>query len=574
MDVRGKTVLVLGAWGLVGSAICRELLRLAPRKLVVSSLRKNEADEAAANYRREFPGKVTEVIPVWGSIFVRQEWKDLSPQELAADPVRREQLLRDQVEGLSEKVLESNFLFQLIQEHRPDIIVDAINSATVFAYQDMYSQALKTMDSLKAFQDGTLEFDDLSLEVERSLTVGAIPQLIRHTQILHKAMTRFGTSFYGKIGTSGTGGMGLNIPYTHSEERPSRMLLTKSAIAGAHTLLLFLMARTPGGPIIKEFKPTAAIAWKRIGYGPVMRRGKPIQLHEIGLEDAIELDQVFSFQAPQELQDRWAEEEPRVLEEVHIDTGENGSFSRSEFEAITTIGQMEFITPEEIAQQVVYEVQGGNTGKDVLDGLDMACMGPTYRAGALRESALSAMRTLEEENQSHSVAFENLGPPRLSKLLYEAHLLKRAVSSLKGIDAAKAEDLAEAVAKILEIDSDLRSRILSIGIGILLPDGKSLLRGPELHVPAAPGKVSLAIEEGSIDAWADAGWIDLRVRNFERWKDRARVALEELDTIPETDTSSRYHRGRSWWHSAEDLDEGKLVGWLFIDEDKGLRMKR
>ena len=69
-----------------------------------------------------------------------------------------------------------------------------------------------------------------------------------------QAMVKAGTGAYIKIGTSGTGGMGLNIPYTHSEEKPSRVLLSKSALAGAQTLLLFLMARTPGGPITQEIK--------------------------------------------------------------------------------------------------------------------------------------------------------------------------------------------------------------------------------------------------------------------------------------------------------------------------------
>jgi hypothetical protein len=40
---------------------------------------------------------------------------------------------------------------------------------------------------------------------------------------------------------------------------------------------------------------------------------------------------------------------------VFIDTGENGLFSRGEFEAIATPGQMEFVTPEEIADVVVRE---------------------------------------------------------------------------------------------------------------------------------------------------------------------------------------------------------------------------
>ena len=53
--------------------------------------------------------------------------------------------------------------------------------------------------------------------------------------------------------------MGLNIPYTHSEEKPSRVLLSKSAVAGAHSMLLFLMARTPGAQLTKEIKPAAKI---------------------------------------------------------------------------------------------------------------------------------------------------------------------------------------------------------------------------------------------------------------------------------------------------------------------------
>src|SRR5258707_15296725 len=99
-------------------------------------------------------------------------------------------------------------------------------------------------------------------------------------------MVKAGTSVYVKIGTSGTGGMGLNIPYTHSEEKPSRVLLSKSALAGAHPLLLFLMARTPGGPITKEIKPAAAIAWKRIEHGEILRAGRPVPLYEVDLAEA------------------------------------------------------------------------------------------------------------------------------------------------------------------------------------------------------------------------------------------------------------------------------------------------
>ena len=99
-------------------------------------------------------------------------------------------------------------------------------------------------------------------------------------QILYGGMMDAGTRAYFKVGTSGTGGMGLNVPYTHSEEKPSRVLLSKSAMAGAQSMLLFLMARTPGAPITKEIKPAAAIAWKKIAHGPIYRGRKPIYLVE------------------------------------------------------------------------------------------------------------------------------------------------------------------------------------------------------------------------------------------------------------------------------------------------------
>ena len=55
---------------------------------------------------------------------------------------------------------------------------------------------------------------------------------------------------------------------------------------------------------------------------------------------------------------------------------------------------MEFITPEEIATDVVREIRGYPTGKDVVAALDAATSGPTYRAGVLREVALDSLAAL------------------------------------------------------------------------------------------------------------------------------------------------------------------------------------
>ena len=92
-------------------------------------------------------------------------------------------------------------------------------------------------------------------------------------------MIAAGTRLYLKIGTTGTGGMGLNIPYTHSEDKPSPLLMSKTAVAFAHTGLMFLMARTPGGPIVKELKPGGMVGYADITQRAIVERGQPVYLY-------------------------------------------------------------------------------------------------------------------------------------------------------------------------------------------------------------------------------------------------------------------------------------------------------
>ena len=127
------------------------------------------------------------------------------------------------------------------------------------------------------------------------------------------------------------------------------------------------------------------------------------------------------------------------LKSVFIDTGENGTFSRGEFEAISAQGQMEYVTPEEIAEDVIFEIKGGNTGHDIINALDNASLGPTYRAGYLQHVAVQKLEQLEELHNVSSVAFELLGPPRLSKLLHELNLIKKVTKSMHEIIETSAE---------------------------------------------------------------------------------------------------------------------------------------
>ncbi|HEX9829698.1 MAG TPA: short-chain dehydrogenase, partial [Bacteroidota bacterium] len=325
--------------------------------------------------------------------------------------------------------------------------------------------------------------------------------------------------------------------------------------------------RTPDAPITKEVKPTAAIAWKKIAYGEIKRRGKTIQLVDCPPDQGITLKGKLKLR---ENKKTWNElKEP--LRSVYIDTGENGIFSRSEFEAIATPGQMQYVTPEEIAEHVIYEIKGGNTGHDVINALDNATMGPTYRAGYLYESALNQLKSLEIKHNTRSIAFEILGPPRLSKLLYEAFLLHLTFGSMKAVVRATAKVLSRRLEAEIRKNKQLRSQIISIGIPILLSDGTTLLRGADMKIPPYRGENELPISPKAVDLWAHDGWVDLRAQNLDRWRRRFQTIIDEVTRA--ADTSSRHLRNKEFWNHFEDIDPGKLAGWIFSEEEHGKRMK-
>ena len=590
MKLENQVILVLGGYGLVGMAVCRQLMNRNPRTLVISSLLEDEARKAVDRLRAEFLDTPVKLVPVWGNVFVRESLKDKTRPEVLTNAEHRRWVFEDVLAEMSEATVRDSFLAQLIEGRSrlapgvvPNAIVDCINTATALAYQDIYTSAAEVLDVYDRAHElwhmgkesSTQAMEPYVAAVERLLASIYVPQLVRHIQILHESMRRAGTDTYVKIGTSGTGGMGLNIPYTHGEEKPSRVLMSKAAMAGAHSLLLFLMGRTPNGPAIKEIKPSAAITWKQIGYGPIKKRGREIPLFDCPPDAGLKLDgrqfDLGGFQGSVPLND--------VLRSVFIDTGENGYFSLPEFTAITTLGQMEGVTPEDIAHYAVAELEGFNTGRDIVSALDGAVMGPSYRAGVLRHRAIEFARRLEREHGADSVAFEILGPPKLSKLLFEAHMLKRAFGTLPAVAESTPQAISDAVANLVRQDADLRSRAVSIGIPILMPDGKTLLcadRGRRDHRWEWQAWVT---SPEAIDRWAESEWIDLRLGNMTRWKGRMAAILKDAACVPAAGFDSSSGWGRAMAHPATweldpEINLGEVAGWIFSNEEKGQRHKR
>jgi hypothetical protein len=568
--VSNESFLILGGGGLVGLQIARRIANdLSPNRIIIASLHRDEVEQAIGGLRKMFGSRPIEFEGFWGDLFVREQFARESRSRLLESYVSREELFEDLFGPFAEAYKRSQ-LVQLILKHKPDVIVDSINTATAISYQDVYTASIVSKRKVDAMFEAVVERDvesarsqwkDTERSFEELLLSQAVPQLIRHVLLIHRAAGEVGTRLYLKIGTTGTGGMGLNIPYTHSEDKPSAKLMTKTAIAFAHTGLMFLMARTPAGPFVKEIKPGAMIGYADITCRTIREAGQPVVLFSSVEED---LDGQLQLRYPKSQFEKVGE-----LDLPVVDTGENGLFTKGEFEAITSLRQMEFMTPEDIALEAVLEIQGSNTGHDVIAAVDGSVMNPTYRAGYLRQQALAELEKLEEETDTHSVALGQLGPPELSKLLWEAELLKVRFGSLEQVVGKPAKDISSALQELIEGDRKLRYAITSIGVPILSKDGKCLIRGPFIRIPEVPGMEAVDINAGDLEAWADKGWVDLRPKNMERWQERFRQMERARQRLSGSGSAAITRQT----YLTDEIRIGEIAGWVFNNEQEGYRIK-
>src|SRR5436309_966869 len=437
MDLRDRTAMILGGSGLVGHAVARRLLAAAPGRLVLVALFEEEV-RATARALDPYRGRAAIEVE-WGNVFLPGSLAQLERGAVVANPDQRRLMLQDLLSELTDDVLQRSFLYQLLVKYKPDAVVDAINTATAFAYQDPVESAQELLALATA----------------------------------------------GKVDRAAV-------------ERPEPVPASEAFRPGAH---------------------------------PWCDLGKPLQ-------------------------------------GVYIDVGENGLFSSDEFETVTALGQMEFITPEEVAEYAVLELEGRPTGRDVVAALDGATAGPTYRAGLLRAHALDRLRALERQLKTRTVAYEMLGPPRLTKLLFESYICGQLRSSVRALAESHAGDLAQGARALVERDGPLRSHILSVGIAILAPDGERVYRGSTVVVGASE-RVGSDPREA-----APRGWVDLRPEQFGLWIARAREMLAQAERRRNRAADSGSDVDWTALGADDPIEPARFATWVFRYEDRGERIKR
>lgn len=582
-----ERVLILGGAGMVGIEVAREAARyLSPSSIIISGLTQREVDESLETLRADAAEHSwkTKFEGVAGDIFIPKKLQGSRRSELTGNRELFDVLFADIFAPEAGSFRESA-LYALLDEYRPNVVVDCINTATAISYQDSYTLSRRVKHMLDGIEDsGGIASEllpDFLSSVRELIIAQGVPQITRHILLLHQALRDSSVRVYVKVGTTGTGGMGVNIPYTHSEDKPSTTLLSKSAIGFAHTGLLFLLARTPGrgstenpthGTMIKEVKPGAMIGFKRLGVthvrlsGPDGSRqpGYLLENRQITLDSSV---------TPRDSYESYPRFEGRDIpvEMVGADTGENGFFSIGEFQAITYPRQMEYVTPEEVARTTVLEILGTSTGRDVISAIDGAITEPSYRAGILRDRARREMERLEQllagGDVLPSIAVGHLGPPRLSKLLIEAWLIRAAAgtASIEAIRAIEPDVLLGRIEAYLQANPRVSSLITTIGIPILRESNgeRVLQRGPRLNIPVPrPDGQPVPLDDDSIERYARMGWVDLRATNVARWGETLDGIVGSQPDIAGSGSSSF----RLSSYLPAEFSPGDVVGWLLANE--------
>lgn len=409
---------------------------------------------------------------------------------VVADP--REPLVRqpgiEYIIGKDVNAFDPSLMQGLIARVQPIAIIDAVNDATL---------AIKHSDISKAVTD---------------YVFGVLLPIVREGIVLVD------------IGTSATGGMGMNLGFTHNEATDdgniAPNLILKNVAASIHGGLLDLMGRTPGYRVGRVV-PRGMVGFEPPFYGPItVEKNIPQQA----------ASQFVSKTAPHNVQFQLDSD----YVGVGVRCGENGEFGLEETVAITAIGMMETVSAEAVAaatMDVLFRLFA-NAGSYVQHDLH-----PDMTSLAQRQRIIKQMTELCDANQTHSVAFSNLGP-YLTTELWELLVLRLLGFTPRTLAANISADLK--VSQHGDVTSILSVALPGLGFPVITDHyfcPARLNNAKKVTVEDITEQMRRVDLTGSDRLWA----VDLRQGRMRYWEEAARTLLA---TKP--DDFKRSHLPGSW----------------------------
>jgi len=536
-----KTILVLGA-GHIGEACIFKFIEHGAKKIILHTLTEKEAKDVFNKVEPHARGK-TELLKSWGDILLPYSLVKKTSQKIMSSQEDILCLLEFNFAPLSNELLERSFFYTLIKKHKPDIIVDTINTATVVGYaHDPYSLARKVLKNRIRNAQLLLLLSD------------PVAPLIRFTQSLKHIIDNIGIESYIKVSTTGLGGMGVNLAYTHgdlNEPGMSSGILGKVAAAGVMHQLFWSLSHTPGCNI-KVIVPATLVGWQYVGYGDFRSHGATnLYKTQIPPKQKFGKNKQIIPQRARTLND--------TIKISYVDSGENNAYSLHEMMAITSLGQMEAVTREEVAEAVLESIFG-STKYDILTVLDSATLTPSYTAAIQRGYIFERMKELEKKAEYPSIATHNLGPT-VSKHLFELYVLFQvAENSIEKLLKSSPQKLAYLIKKYFEQDNEIIRYALSLGVPVIDSENNLYILD-NAFVPEDKKELKNASAK-ILEKFIASGWADFRKKTIAGWLNKLRRLEKERARIS---SNVSIPLARNWQNlTGENL--GEILGYVYSME--------
>jgi len=358
----------------------------------------------------------------------------------------------------------------VISRVRPSLVLDATNMAT---------DSGKSVDELVR----VLHLDSLPAIISRSVRFKLVLNgLLRFTTRLGFAGERACIEKLLKVSTTGLGGMGLNLPFTHGDdpcELLSDAIWWKLALSGAQLQTLFALSRTVPFPV-HLVVPAACVGFDE----DVTWLGEPASAGP----DDVQLPLAIG-EAP--------------FREVALGCGENRHYSRQELALLTHPSMMGAVTKEEVADAVARALSG-DPEPDLIAAIGRSVIGPSERGRTAAARSDRLLADAELAAGGPTVATGNLGTD-VSTLLFEAAALREAFGQNWPVQAGSKtpEELSDAAARAIRKSTILTRQLQRLGIS--------------------------ARAGGTLGDWQSGGTAtaDLRPSRMRWWQERAAEGQED-----------------------------------------------
>lgn len=535
------TILILGS-GQIGKEVIRRLLAYKPKTVIVHNLRKQETD-ASVEYLEKF-NKGTSFIKSYGDAFMPYNLNkcDTTAEKLA----HKDELLEFFYSDLSEDVLKQSTLYNLVSLYKPDAIIDAMNSGTTLG-SHFDPDAIKHAVSQK---------DRLGTAFVTHLLNDFAPKAINFVLSLKLAMEDFKVKKFLKVSTTGLGGMGMNMPYTHGDTPKSSLsyaLMGKISASGTLHQLLWRLASDV------DLDISLIIPSTYVGYDSAMF--EPIET-DMGLIKKFDKFESKELRLGEKLSYAAGDISDEYLTFPVVRAGENHVYSLYELDALTAIGQMEAITKEEVANTVIEDLFGKRR-RNMLYEMDKASLGPTYAGHAMAEHSKDELKTLMEANHVNSIATGNLGATT-AKYLYELYLIKTVCPTVDVLRNTSVSDIYSSICEYLkENNSDIVTEMVSLGLPVVTSSNNVYIGKYTLYPSSKDDQV---VTDENLETWIRTAWVDIRETSIEKWRDIIIQSYEDASKFS-SDVTMKLNRDIN--AITNDYNIGQILAYHLNMHEKG-----